>query len=453
MARALAYSLFIVLTGIFLFLSATITTEADTGSFSITEPPDNTAVEGELISIAVKLKDTAIDAINILVNGYNALPEKHPDFSAEEFSNGSSVKSLLKEIENDDFEIEFTTPDSTLDRLNELLRVSGFYDMCVRKDKAIKFDSRDQQLVPETESYRNKDFQKLSSEQQKKILKLNRLLLEAIYPKTCPKKNYQMAAVTGKKYFCKTVTLDYGPNEIEVVAMKNGNITGSAKIHSFYRADLSKDFNVTPAKFSKKEFHNNDREKECGTCHRLKTADIDNAPVKITDSSCYSCHKNITAYANVHGPAATWNCLNCHDKKTGTLKYQTQKPDKDLCFTCHYEKKDDWASKKYAHGPTATGKCTICHNPHASNNIYWLKKSPWNLCTTCHEERGSGRHVLAGVGGSGTGHPMKDRPDPLHAGHEFSCNSCHNPHASNSPSLFAHEALSVFGLCQMCHKK
>ncbi|MCL4536836.1 MAG: cytochrome c3 family protein, partial [Nitrospirae bacterium] len=160
----------------------------------------------------------------------------------------------------------------------------------------------------------------------------------------------------------------------------------------------------------------------------------------------------ITEYGYVHGPAARWDCLSCHDKNSKPVKYVTQKPDRDLCFVCHKEQKEEWTPKKYWHGPTATGKCTICHNPHASNNPFWLRKPTWNLCVTCHEERGSGRHVIAGFV-FGSTHPTKGRPDPIRPGKELSCASCHNPHASNSKSLFANDGISPGSLCQMCHKK
>jgi len=184
----------------------------------------------------------------------------------------------------------------------------------------------------------------------------------------------------------------------------------------------------------------------------MKISEKDIKPQRPVDSMCYPCHKKITGYGYVHGPAATWNCLSCHDRNAKPVKYITQKPDRDLCFVCHKEKKEEWMPKKYWHGPTATGKCTICHNPHATNNISWLKKPSWDLCITCHEDRASGRHVVAGFV-FGSSHPTKGRPDPLRPGKELSCASCHNPHAANSRALFANDLISPGSLCQMCHKK
>jgi len=258
--------------------------------------------------------------------------------------------------------------------------------------------------------------------------------------------------VKGKGYFCKTVKLNFGHNEIVVNAVEGGRVVESKKVTVFYRSDLSRGYRITPPEFQKKPFHREDSERACMSCHETNVSAKDLKPQKPGDSVCYSCHKKITEYGYVHGPAATWACLSCHDKNSKPAKYAAQQSERDLCFVCHKEKREEWTPKKYWHGPTAAGKCSICHNPHASNNISWLKKPSWDLCITCHEDRASGRHVVAGFV-FGSSHPTKGRPDPLRHGKELSCASCHNPHAANSRALFANDTISPGSLCQMCHKK
>lgn len=256
----------------------------------------------------------------------------------------------------------------------------------------------------------------------------------------------------GSKFICKTLRLKYGPNEIVVSAKAKGEIAESKKIAVFYQSDVSKKHHTHPPVFQRRPFHQKNREGICRECHTMKLAEKYPKPIKPKDSICYQCHKEITAYKNVHGPAARWDCLTCHNKDSRPIKYTTPKPDRRLCFVCHKERKEVWTQKKYWHGPTATGKCTICHNPHASNNIFWLKKPIWNLCVTCHEDKASGRHVIAGFV-YGSTHPTKGWPDPARPGRKLSCASCHNPHASNSRFLFANDVLSPNSLCEMCHKK
>jgi len=257
----------------------------------------------------------------------------------------------------------------------------------------------------------------------------------------------------GKKFVCKTLTLKYGPNEIVVNARVKGKVVESKKIVAFYQSDVSSKFHTHPPEFQKRPFHEKGRENACKQCHTINLADNYPKPMKLKDSICYQCHKKITDYKHVHGPAARWDCLTCHNKNSRPIKYLTPKPDSKLCFTCHVASKKEWTRKKYWHGPTATGKCTICHNPHASNNIFWLKKPIWNLCVTCHVDKASGIHVIAAFVFSNKGHPTKGFPDPARPGRELSCSSCHNPHASNSRYLFVNGSPTVFGLCSHCHHK
>lgn len=255
----------------------------------------------------------------------------------------------------------------------------------------------------------------------------------------------------GRNYYCATGTLSFGPNEIQVSAVKGGKVVESGKVTVFFRSDLSRTYGVSPAGFQKRPFHRKDREAACAACHRMDVAAADIRPQRPEDSLCYQCHSKITAaYSNVHGPAARWDCLACHERQSAPAKYEARTPSRDLCFVCHEEKRGEWAPKKYVHGPTATGKCTICHSPHASNNLSWLKKPSWELCTTCHEDRASGAHVIVGFG-SGS-HPTRGKPDPTRYGKELSCASCHNPHASDSKSLFINDQQDPYSLCKLCHK-
>lgn len=254
----------------------------------------------------------------------------------------------------------------------------------------------------------------------------------------------------GSEYLCETIALDYGPNVITVSVIEKGAAAASKKITVFFRSDISREFSIAPPEFQKRPFHYGENEISCGACHKMELKEENMKPSKPEDSVCYQCHGKITSYSNVHGPAARWACFTCHERDSQPLRYSTKKPEKNLCFVCHKEKKEEWESKKYMHGPTASGKCSICHNPHASNNPFWLKKPSWELCINCHEDRASGVHVIVGFG-SGS-HPTKGKPDPLRYGKELSCASCHNPHASNSRSLFVNDEDDLYNLCKACHK-
>ena len=247
-------------------------------------------------------------------------------------------------------------------------------------------------------------------------------------------------------------SLRFGLNTIAVQAEKGGEIVAQEQREVFFSSPLAEE-RAPPTGFSRRPFHEDGKKwASCRACHALDPSAQDMAPPTPAASTCYSCHRGITAFKQVHGPASTWSCLRCHEADSAPVRYATPTPVRDLCYQCHQDMRDLFFGSKYQHGPTATGVCTICHNPHASNNPFWLKKSPWFLCTTCHFEKASGRHVIA-WGPSGQTHPTRGRPDPMKPNRELGCNSCHNPHAANSPALWNFDARTAVVLCQTCHQK
>ena len=242
------------------------------------------------------------------------------------------------------------------------------------------------------------------------------------------------------------LTLNFGTNMLEIERPD-----GSRKeVNLYFYSDVGGSFTIPPG-FQMRPFHAVPREERCRTCHDLTPKETDKMPPAPSQSTCYPCHHQITAFSQVHGPAAVWACTVCHDPKT-TPKYATPRPVRDLCYTCHVAAKEAFFRSKYQHGPTATGKCIICHNPHGTNNPFWLKKPPWYLCTTCHPEKSEGKHVLA-WGITGESHPTRGRPDLSRPGSELACHSCHNPHGANAPALWQFGATERMQFCQTCHNK
>lgn len=249
-----------------------------------------------------------------------------------------------------------------------------------------------------------------------------------------------------------SVRLDFGLNTLEVEASAGGTVLARDKRDLFFFSPIAKEKEI-PQGFVSIPFHKlGSTSEKCRACHTLEPQRTDRAPPTPGDSTCYTCHKKITQFKQVHGPAALWNCLACHNSSSAPQKYTTPVPVRDLCYGCHIDQKNYFFSAQFQHGPTATGMCTICHNPHASDHEFWLKKEPWDLCTTCHSDKASGRHILA-WGPTGDTHPTRGRPDPMKPEREFSCRSCHNPHASNAPKLWNFDATTAYQLCWTCHKK
>ena len=266
------------------------------------------------------------------------------------------------------------------------------------------------------------------------------------------------------KFECFSVKLRKpGTSTVEVTLFKGETIVATFVRNIFRRSDLISEYRKPPRSFKMVRFHMQDNP-ECKECHVLESAEQDKKAIRpdtdtpavknvkkmLSDAStCRSCHNNITKSPYVHGPASVWSCLSCHNKEAD-IKYSVRKPVKDVCYECHVEQKNDWNSKKYIHGPVNVGKCTICHSPHSSDNAFNLFKSTWNLCVNCHSEKANGLHVL-GDAMLEKGHPTKGRQDPVRIGKELTCASCHNPHASNYPHLWAFEVDDLFELCKKCH--
>lgn len=273
----------------------------------------------------------------------------------------------------------------------------------------------------------------------------------------------KLRIVPDSEFECFSVLLTTGANRINIKAEKGNTETDNIILNVFRRSDLESAYKNPPSGFQKDYFHMKNRE-QCSACHILKPADTDKKPVNesafpaeklknrdmsASDSTCYSCHKSLTSYPFIHGPSAVWSCLSCHDPGA-VPTYAVRKPDTKVCFGCHIEQKEKWERRKYFHGPFTLGNCTICHSPHASENPSNLHKPTWDLCNNCHIDKGSGKHIVAAVGGSYF-HPTRGKQDPLRKDKELSCVSCHDPHASDSPKLWRLNLGRGFELCRKCH--
>ena len=214
-----------------------------------------------------------------------------------------------------------------------------------------------------------------------------------------------------------------------------------------------------PAGFQREPFHTRERETGCAGCHNLEAPPRDaTPPQKPEDMICYVCHQKIPTGRHIHGPAAVWSCLACHDPDAQPVKYQfavdPSHSDKrsrtvaETCKTCH----PDILADPFRHGPAEAGYCTVCHDPHASKYPAWTRKSSRRLCTTCHAEKKTGAHVVAGVG-SGLSHPTKKKADPARPGKRLSCVSCHTPHSARTRELLAFDVREKSEICEYCHHR
>ena len=117
------------------------------------------------------------------------------DFYDSEFKRSKlSLDALWNEIKQSGYyfgRIRFISPDRSIDRLNEIIRIPAFYDIWIKKNKPIENDEEVINLLRWTQYYRNKPYEELTEQELDNLKRLNRLLLEIAYPYTCPQSRTQ----------------------------------------------------------------------------------------------------------------------------------------------------------------------------------------------------------------------------------------------------------------------
>jgi len=143
-------------------------------------------------------------------------------FNIDEFKPPLSVEKLCTAINTDKYEIQFREPDNTITRLNEILEVTDLFNKLSAKDKLPKKGSEVSlppdinELKNQTAIYRDAQakFIGLSFDQQAKIKKLNRRLLEVTYPNETPKK-------FGGAYTIESTAVPIDNTKVVIDAQKN----------------------------------------------------------------------------------------------------------------------------------------------------------------------------------------------------------------------------------------
>jgi hypothetical protein len=107
-------------------------------------------------------------------------------FSGSEFEAGYNKTALCIAIKKD-IGLTFRAKECTVNVLNKLLKVPDLYEAFNKKIHKIRFSREINDLIDQTEGFRNKQFSALNNDMQKSIVKLNRHLLEHIYPHKTPK--------------------------------------------------------------------------------------------------------------------------------------------------------------------------------------------------------------------------------------------------------------------------
>lgn len=116
-------------------------------------------------------------------------PLGYSDFSMDEFeSQSKNVGQLCETIKNEGYELgTIKAQENTVDWLNETLQFADLYEKIVNKRQNIILTDELKRLKNSTEENRKRLFKDIEDNEQKAIKRLNRLMLELVYPQETPK--------------------------------------------------------------------------------------------------------------------------------------------------------------------------------------------------------------------------------------------------------------------------
>lgn len=109
-------------------------------------------------------------------------------FTQDEFEDPTAIPDLCQCIENDKYNLHLKAQERTLHWLNNLLEVPDFYDRIRRHSRRVKEIPKNiANLDLKTVQRQSKCFNDLKLKEQQYIVRLNRRILEKIYPDKMPK--------------------------------------------------------------------------------------------------------------------------------------------------------------------------------------------------------------------------------------------------------------------------
>jgi hypothetical protein len=122
----------------------------------------------------------------------------HPaEFTADQFRNqNKNVAWLCQVIKSQGYAPGGTNaPEDSVEWLNEILERTDFFDTVTALKVSLKLTDEIIRLRDETADNRRGSFRDLSQNDQQAVIRLNRLILEAAYPRETPACGYELTAL------------------------------------------------------------------------------------------------------------------------------------------------------------------------------------------------------------------------------------------------------------------
>lgn len=123
-----------------------------------------------------------------LMNKYKIDDYDEIDFDYEDFTHPMSVELLCRTIKDDFPQLDLDNNDNTLNILNQVLRTPNFFQLATNFKSNIMSSKRIYDLTKKIEPHASKSYETIPEDNRKLLKKLNKHILERLYPNKVPKK-------------------------------------------------------------------------------------------------------------------------------------------------------------------------------------------------------------------------------------------------------------------------
>jgi DmsE family decaheme c-type cytochrome len=185
---------------------------------------------------------------------------------------------------------------------------------------------------------------------------------------------------------------------------------------------------------------------------------------KEINAQCLTCHAGGTQHMNAINSVHAKNdvsCTSCHSPHHAeTKEFLLVKAQPALCYSCHLDKKAQFAMPFHHRVDEGLIQCSDCHNVHGTVGPKQVRASSTQdaICFTCHIDKQGPfiyEHSTVKVDGCQSCHVPHGGPNPHMlklSNVNLLCLQCHTTSFSSAPGAPSfHNQSTFFQACTLCH--
>ena len=185
---------------------------------------------------------------------------------------------------------------------------------------------------------------------------------------------------------------------------------------------------------------------------------------KEINAQCLTCHAGGTQHMNAINSVHSKNdvsCTSCHSSHHAeTKEFLLVKAQPALCYSCHLDKKAQFAMPFHHRVDEGLIQCSDCHNVHGTVGPKQVRASSTQdaICFTCHIDKQGPfvyEHSTVKVDGCQSCHVPHGGPNPHMlklSNVNLLCLQCHTTSFSSAPGAPSfHNQSTFFQACTLCH--